>query len=198
MIKSRSIPPVTVFVGGKMRSPFRIYSNEEGTIAVVQCEVPIDMDGLYDVTETLMEWVKTIKPKEFAIIDGVPVRDLPEERKPFLVASPDRIKELEYTKIAKAEAALITGIGGAILNESIFSKEKTIALITHVSTQFPDPNAVLAIVNSLNAIYGLKIETSLLEQSVNEIQSNIQRVTDEYMHLRDKDQNGAGLDSMYR
>ncbi len=198
MIKSSSIPPVTVFVGGKMRSPFRIYSNKAGTLVIIQCEVPIDMSGLYDVTETLMEWVKTIKPKEFVVIDGVPVRDLPEERKAFLVASRERINELKSTKIETAEAALITGVGGAILNESIFSKEKTIALITHVSTQFPDPNAVLAIVNALNSIYNLKIETSLLEKSVKEIQQDIERVTDEYKHLKGNGDEGEDPNSMYR
>ncbi len=197
-VKSRSIPPVTIFVGGKMRSPFRIYSNDDGTLVIVQCEVPIEMSGLYDVTEALMDWLQTIEPKEFVVIDGVPVRDIPEKRSAFLVASPERIKELNHAKIEIAEAALITGIGGAILNESIFTHGKTIALLTHVSTEFPDPNAVLAIVDALNAIYGLKIETSVLQESVNEIHENIKKVTDEYRTLKGTSDNLAGQDSMYR
>ena len=46
-IKSVHIPPVTVFVGGKMRTPFRIYGNKEGTLLVITCEVPKSLDPIY-------------------------------------------------------------------------------------------------------------------------------------------------------
>ncbi len=198
MLKSRSIPPVTVFVGGKLRSPFRIYSNKEGTLMVIQCEVPVNIEGLYEITEVIMQWLKSINPRELAVIDGVPVQDIPDKREAFLVASPERIGELKKTKLHTAEAALISGMGGAILNESIFSNVKTIALLSHVSTEIPDPDAVLAIIKALNSIYDLSVQTTVLEESVKEIHENISKITQEYKNFKETKDLSKDQDSMYR
>ncbi|MHB1440083.1 MAG: proteasome assembly chaperone family protein [Cuniculiplasma sp.] len=198
LLKSHQIAPVTVFVGGKMRSPFRIYSDPKGKLMIIQCEVPVDIEGLYEITEALMDWVKPFNPKEFVIIDGVPVQDLPEERQAFLVAGLERIKELKDSKIPTAQAALIAGMGGAILNENILSGGKAIALLTHVSVSVPDPDAVLAIVKSLNVIYHLDIKTTVLEESVKKIHEEISKIASEYKSSRQGDEDTAAQDSMYR
>jgi uncharacterized protein len=198
ILKSSFIPPVAVFVGGKLRSPFRIYSDKVGKIMVIQCEVPIESDGLYEITEVLMEWLKTFTPKEFVIIDGVPVREFPEEREAFLVAGLDRIKELKEKKLPLAEAAIIAGMGGAILNESIMEDGRAIALLTHVSVSMPDPDAVLAIVKGLNSIYDLDIKTTVLEESVNKIHEEIKKVSDEYRSSIKEGDPDNSPDPMYR
>lgn len=197
-VKSHQIAPVTVFVGGKMRSPFRIYSNEKGTLMVIQCEVPVDIEGLYEITETLMEWIKQFKPKEYVIIDGVPVQDLPEEREAYLVAGIERIRSLTGTKIATAEAALIGGMGGAILNESILTGQNAIALLTNVSIAVPDHDAVLAIIKALNSIYRLDIKTAILEESVKKIHEEILKVASEYRTATSSQDSLSGPDSIYR
>jgi uncharacterized protein len=196
MVKSHHIPPVTVFVGGKMRNPFRIYSNNDGTVMVIQAEVPVDDEGLYEISEALFTWIKQFKPKEFVVIDGVPVQDIPEQRHAFLVAGPERIKELAKKEIPTAEAALIAGFGGALLNESLMSGTDAIALLTHVSVQIPDPDAVLAIIDALNTIYGLGVQTEILEKSVAKIHEQIQQIANEYKASQSPESDNA--DSMYK
>ena len=197
-LKSHQIAPVTVFVGGKMRSPFRIYSNDKGTLMIIQCEVPVDIEGLYEITETLMDWIKPFNPKEFVIIDGVPVEDLPEEREAYLVAGLERIESLKSTGIAIAEAALIGGMGGAILNESILTGQNAIALLTNVSVAIPDHDAVLSVIKALNAIYKLGIKTAVLEESVKKIHEEISKVASEYKAATAEQDSVSGPDSIYR
>ncbi|MCL4346100.1 MAG: PAC2 family protein [Candidatus Thermoplasmatota archaeon] len=196
MVKSHHIPPVTVFVGGKMRNPFRIYSNNDGSLMVIQAEVPVDDEGLYEISEALFDWIKQFKPKEFVVIDGVPVQDVPDKRQAFLVAGPDRIKELSKKNIPPAEAALIAGFGGAILNESLMSGMNAIALLTHVSTEIPDPDAVLAIIDAMNSIYGMGIQTEVLEKSVQKIHEQIKQISEEYKASQSPDADST--DPMYR
>ncbi|MGP6207067.1 proteasome assembly chaperone family protein [Cuniculiplasma sp. SKW3] len=196
MVKSHHIPPVTVFVGGKMRNPFRIYSNKDGSVMVIQAEVPVDDEGLYEISEALFSWIKQFKPREFVVIDGVPVQDIPEKRQAFLVAGPERIRELAKKEIPTAEAALIAGFGGALLNESLMSGNNAIALLTHVSVQIPDPDAVLAIIDALNSIYGLGIQTEILEKSVEKIHEQIKQIAEEYKASQSPDSDS--VDPMYR
>ena len=89
-------------------------------------------------------------------------------------------------------------MGGAILNENILSGGKAIALLTHVSVSVPDPDAVLAIVKSLNVIYHLDIKTTVLEESVKKIHEEISKIASEYKSSRQGDEDTAAQDSMYR
>ena len=60
---SQHIPPVTVFVGGKLRHPFRIYANNNNTLVLAVCEVPIPSSYIYEISNTLMDWFEGIGAK---------------------------------------------------------------------------------------------------------------------------------------
>ena len=193
VVKSKYIPPVTVFVGRRMRSPFRVYSNADGTLLVVQSEVPVRSDGLSFLSETLMTWLKSVGIKEFAVIDGVPIRDI-GPRTAYLVGSADRIKELSSYKIEVAESAIISGMGGAIINECIMTDINAIALISPHAIDIPDPDSVLAIVKGLNSIYKLNIDTGILEESVNRLHEQLNKISEEYKAAKTEDTDN----SMYK
>ncbi|MGI0090119.1 MAG: proteasome assembly chaperone family protein, partial [Nitrososphaerales archaeon] len=68
-VQSQHIPPVAVFVGAKLRHPFRIYSDDEGKIVVVLSEMPIDIEGLYEISSALLDWFEQIRAKEIVVLD---------------------------------------------------------------------------------------------------------------------------------
>jgi uncharacterized protein len=78
-VTSRHIPPSVVFIGGKIRHPFRIYEDKSGKIAVAICEVPIERNGLYDVAAALLDWFQKFNPKEIVVLDGVPFMGFPRK-----------------------------------------------------------------------------------------------------------------------
>ena len=57
-IRSRHLPPATVFMQGRLRHPFRIYANKERTICAIICEITlqIPMEGLYDIISAILNW----------------------------------------------------------------------------------------------------------------------------------------------
>ena len=40
-LRSKHLPPSTVFMQGRLRHPFRLYSNDDGTICAVICEITL-------------------------------------------------------------------------------------------------------------------------------------------------------------
>ena len=40
-LRSRHLPPSTVFMQGRLRHPFRLYSNDDGTICAIICEITL-------------------------------------------------------------------------------------------------------------------------------------------------------------
>ncbi len=193
-VRSSHIPPVAVFVGGKLRHPFRIYCDAEGKIVVSICEVPIGLTGLYEVSFVLLDWLEKIHPKELVVLDGIPVQGLPEERKALGVADAARGEKLRSQGVENAQAALIMGMGGSLLSECLSRRISAISLLTQTSITVPDPGAVLTIINALNSVYGLNIETKVLQQNVEQLNKELSEITDQYQKMvkssSEQDQSG--------
>jgi uncharacterized protein len=55
-VESEFIVPGVIYVGGKLRHPFRLYANNEGTICVLVCETPILVQGIHFALDAVMKW----------------------------------------------------------------------------------------------------------------------------------------------
>ena len=185
-VRSQHIPPVAVFVGAKLRHPFRIYSDAGGKVIVMHSEMPIDIEGLYEVSSVLLDWLEQREVSEVVIIDGVGVNGMPAKHDTLCVADEERCKELGTLGIDAIESALISGVGGSILNQCLSRKVKGVSLLTEASIDFPDPAAPLSIIKSINAAYGLGIATDELEQNVEKLNGEFSKLTEQYKALQTK------------
>ena len=179
-VKSQHIPPVAVYIGAKLRHPFRIYSDSYGKVVVMLCEMPIDLKGLYEISSVLLDWLEHIRAREIVILEGVGVEGIPEEREAVFVADERRSESLKAKGISPMESALISGVGGSILNQCLTRRMTGLSLLTPVSLELPDPGAALSIINAVNAVYGLKIETDELAKSAQRLDDQLRKLADQY------------------
>ncbi len=185
-VRSQHIPPVAVFVGAKLRHPFRIYSDDSGKILAMICEMPIDIEGLYEISMALLDWAESVRPTEFVILDGVPVSGMPSERKVWSVADEDRIADLQKRGLTPIPSAVITGIGGSILNQCLTRKMSAVSLLTSVSIDLPDPGASLVLIRAINQVFGLNIGTTELEADVDRLNARLNELAQQYSKLGDQ------------
>jgi uncharacterized protein len=185
-VRSQHIPPVAVFVGAKLRHPFRIYSNDAGNIVVMICEMPVDIEGLYEISSVLLDWIEQIHAREIVILDGVGVSGVPEKREAFSVANESRMRELEQKGIRPIQSAMISGIGGSILNQCLTRKISGVSLLSTASIDFPDPGAALSLIKSINQVFGLNIATTELEQNVERLNQRLNELAGQYKKLNDE------------
>lgn len=186
-VRSQHIPPVAVFVGSKLRHPFRIYSDAGGKVVLALCEMPIDIEGLYEISFVLLDWFEAIRASEIVILDGIGVNGLPEEREAYCVAGEKKCKELEAKGITPMKSAVIAGVGGSLLNQCLTRKITGSSLLTQTSVEIPDPAASLTLINALNSAYNLGIETSELKESVERLNKELKVLAEQYQKLQ-----GAG------
>jgi uncharacterized protein len=185
-VKSQHIAPVAVFVGERLRHPFRIYTNENGKLVVVVCEVPIDQEGLYEISSIIMDWIEQINAREIVILDGIPVQGIPEEREAFCVAEEGKCKQIGGKGIGHAPAALIGGMGGSILNECLTRRRTGMSLLTPASINLPDPGAALTLINALNSAFDLHIDTKPLEDNVEQLNQYLNTMAEQYRKLQER------------
>jgi uncharacterized protein len=179
-VRSQHIPPVTVYIGAKLRHPFRIYSDSKGKIIVMLCEMPIELEGLYEVSSVLLDWFERIKAKEIVILEGLGVNGLPDERDAVYVADERKGSILQSKGIVPMESALISGVGGSILNQCLSRKMTGLSILTKASVDLPDPGAALTIINAVNTVYGLKIQTDELEESSKRLNEQLAKISEQY------------------
>ena len=55
-MRSKYLPPSTVFMRGRLRHPFRFYANQEGTICAIICEITLKMEGLWCLVSSILDW----------------------------------------------------------------------------------------------------------------------------------------------
>ena len=52
-LRSKHLPPSTVFMQGRLRHPFRLYANDDGNICAIICEIIINREGLYTIASAI-------------------------------------------------------------------------------------------------------------------------------------------------
>lgn len=195
-VRSSHIPPISVFIGKKLRTPFRIYSNESGTLIVIISEVPLDTEGMYEIAGAILSWLSDKTPKDFLILEGLPVAQIVKDHEVQCVANEEKLKRFTGLGLEASHSALITGMGGAILNECMSCRISGVSFLTQTPVNIPDPGSVLALIEAINKSYDLNIDTSILEESVKSFHEQLQQLIDQYKKTYSKN-NKPAVESMY-
>lgn len=196
-VKSPYLPPLAVFIGGRLRHPFRIYASEDGKVCVVICEIPLGTRGLYAIASKLVDWAQNAAASEFLVLDGIPVDNLPEERVPYCAAESGKCDLLREKGIQTVSKGFIGGIAGSILNECLVRKIEGTVFLTPALSIMPDPEAAAKLIESVNKAYGMKIDVSELLNRAREIRSTLQEVSKQYEKSRKMETAAESPESLY-
>jgi uncharacterized protein len=88
-VDSEFIVPGVIYAQGKLRHPFRLYSNKEGDVCILVCEAPIIVHGMHSVLDTVMKWALDKNVREVIVMDGIPTDGLPNAKRTPIILSSD-------------------------------------------------------------------------------------------------------------
>jgi uncharacterized protein len=196
-LRSHYLPPAVIFMDGQLRHPFRIYSNEEGNLCAVVCEIPLRSYGIYPIVSALLDWVEDKNVAELVVLDGVAVRGIPKKQRAFCVAEPEKLKYCEEKGVKPARAGIIQGIAGAILNECLSRKVIGVAFLVSAAGFLPDPQGAATLTNALNAVYEFKIDTKVLLKKAEEIKQKLREVARRHDRIRKVEEKSGDSDESY-
>ena len=174
-ITSEYLPPIAVFYEGVLKHPFRLLYTPKHNLIVGVCEVPFQISSAYnDLAKTICNWAlsEDVKAKEIVIFQGIPQRDLIEEYPVYFAAEADMMERLQNFGIERVDKGIIIGPEATVLNEALTNRLSAYALFTPV-LEIPTPEGAASIIEVLNKIYNLKIETKALIEQGKEIKSKM-------------------------
>jgi len=185
-LRSRHLPPSTVFMQGRLRHPFRLYSNDDGTICAVICEITLPI-GLHDIVNTILDWAEKNGSHEIVILDGV--ASTSHDDKAFCAAEEDLCRVMEDNDIKMIPQGFITGVAGGLLNECLVRKIQGVALLVKANDKGPDPLAAATLVKAVNRAYHMNIDTTELRKEKKRIDADFKELSDKYTEHRKIDSN---------
>ena len=185
-LRSRHLPPSTVFMQGRLRHPFRLYSNNDGTICAVICEITLPF-GLHDIVNTILDWAEKNGSHEIVILDGVASKT--HDGKAFCAAEEDLCRVMESNDINMIPQGFITGVAGGLLNECLMRPIQGITLLVKANDKGADPLAAATLLDAVNRAYGLNIDTSDLRKKKKRIGADFKELSDKYTEHRKIDSN---------
>ena len=173
-VESEFIIPGVIYYDGRLRHPFRLYSNEEGSLCILVCEAPILIRGISSVLNLVMKWCNNNNVQEVLVLGGFSRPGLDDsKREPYIFSSinEDNVQKTSFdTKIIKTylePTTFIGGIPGGLLSSSLANNIPCTALFIPSRDDIPDAEGAAIIIEEINKITKdekLKIDTAQLRQ----------------------------------
>ena len=184
VMRSKYLPPSTVFMRGRLRHPFRFYANQEGTVCAIICEITLRMEGLYSLVSSILDWATEKKSKEIVILDGVASDE--HDDKAYCAAEEDLIRTMADKDISMIPQGFITGIPGGILNECLVREIQGLTLLAKANKVAPDSVAAATLIEALNRFYEMDIDTIELQEDKDRIHSEFSELSQKYVKHREE------------
>jgi uncharacterized protein len=184
VMRSKYLPPSTVFMNGRLRHPFRFYSNPDGTICAIICEITLKMEGLYCLVASILDWAAEKGSKEIVILDGVASTE--HDNKAYCAAEEDLVRTMADKDINMIPQGFITGMPGGILNECIVREIQGLTLLAKANKISPDSAAAATLIEALNRFYEMDIDTTKLKEEGDRINSEFSELSQKYVEHREE------------
>ncbi|MCV0371994.1 MAG: PAC2 family protein [Nitrosarchaeum sp.] len=184
VMRSKYLPPSTVFMRGRLRHPFRFYADEKGTVCAIICEITLRMEGLYSLVSSILDWAEIKGSKEIVILDGVASNE--HDNKAYCAAEEDLVRTMADRDISMIPQGFITGLPGGILNECLVREIQGIALLAKANKVSPDPAAASTLIEALNRFYFMNIDTTELKEEKDRLHSEFSELSQKYVEHREE------------
>ncbi len=184
VMRSKYLPPSTVFMRGRLRHPFRFYANKEGTICAIICEITLRMEGIYSIVSSILDWADEKGSKEIVILDGVASNE--HDDKAYCAAEEDLVRLMADADISLIQQGFITGIPGGILNECLVRDIQGVTLLAKANKIDPDPAAASTLVEAINRFYKMEIGVDDLKKEKDRLHEEFSELSQKYVEHREE------------
>lgn len=160
-VDSEYIIPAAIYIGGKLRHPFRIYADDKKALYVIVCEAPLRPEGIHSIMELVVTWASMNQVKEVLVLDGVPVRGggLPNKhRKPMILSSSSPSSSYNASKDDSIRNAMMMGVSGGLISACLSDEMPCTAVLIPSISGIPDPEGAAMLLENISEMPSVPLE----------------------------------------
>ena len=180
-----------------VRSPVRIYADEQRDLLVLQSDVPVSPERATAFSTCVTGWLveEDVTP---IYLSGLPAEKdgVPEM---YGISTGDGDTLLAEQEIAQpSESGLVSGPTGALLSDARQADLDSLGLIVQANKQFPDPEAArVLIVEGIEPIADIEVGTDTLVEQAEEISQARENLAKQMQQAEDESSQAQPL-GMYQ
>ena len=186
-VESDFIMPGVMYIGGRLRHPFRIYSNDKGDASVIVCDAPIALAGIRQILNTVVMWAQKHNVREILVLEGIATPEIPQgERKPLLMSSDGKSDDHGFLSRIRNEPnrteigppTFVAGISGALLASCLSNGIPCTGILIPSPHGIPDPEGAAILIETANRVANnpFKIDVSQLKSQAIQLKSEMQQL----------------------
>lgn len=183
-LHSAYLLPGVIWIGGRLRHPFRIYSTADGSITLVNCDVSVSTFAIHSTASAIINWCCDKEVSKIIVMSGIypeSISPFPSDyakRKAFVVESAGNLtKKVHDNDIDANETpnfAFISGLSGQLLADSVVRSMHCQAILIPTLSTSPDPEgAALAVEILRKIIPNTSINSSRLREKAEMIKAQL-------------------------
>ncbi|MFW5911252.1 MAG: proteasome assembly chaperone family protein [Halolamina sp.] len=180
-VAAEGMPSITPFENGRPTHHTRLFSRPELDLTLLKNElfVPPALSGPFG--EEILSWTERHGVREVVVVDAVPMQHGPDDHKSYYVATDDYLeRRLADETIEPMARGYLDGVTGALVEQGIDSPLAVGVFRTPVHEQMPDVEAGIRLVETVNQVYGLDVDTEPLETFADEIKRYYEELHERY------------------
>ena len=174
-----ALPTITPFADGSPRHHTRLYSRSDLDVTVLVNELLVPRWAADPFASAVVEWLHEHGVNEISLLFGIPVVHQPGEHDVFFVATDDyRTHRLAETDFAPMGRGFLEGINASLIDHGMDTSLRVGLLSTPVHEEVPDVEAAIRLVEAVDTLYELNVDTSELEAFAVEIEEYYQELSE--------------------
>lgn len=172
-IDSKYFPPLAVLYKGMAIHPFRVYSTDGIVLFLSDFIIPPIV--AYDMANAIVDWADKNKSKEIITFNSIVVR----QKTGGMAGAANTEEKLE--NLGKMEIPIlpfgnVNGLSGTLLTRSKMKNIPASCLFAEVLNQYPDPRAAASLVDVLNKMLNININSEPLIKEAEDIESRLKEL----------------------
>jgi uncharacterized protein len=129
--------------------------------------------------DAVVDWITAHDVSEVVVLAGVPVPHGPDEHRTFYVATEDyQERRLQGTDVPPMATGFLDGVNAELVSRGVDSPLAVGVLVTPVHAQTPDVEAAIRLLDAVEELYGLDLDTGPLEAFAAEVEQHYRDLAD--------------------
>ncbi|WP_254545055.1 proteasome assembly chaperone family protein [Halomarina pelagica] len=171
-VAAEGLPAITPFSEGAPRNHTRLFSRDGLDLTVLVGELFIPVGMAKPFADAVLDWAEE-EIAEVAVLSGVPVAHGPDEHRAFYIATEDyREHRLDDGEVPPMGGGFLDGVNGALMQRGLDSDLRVAVFATPAHAQTPDVEAALRLLDALERVYDLDVDTEPLESFAEEVRQH--------------------------
>ncbi len=165
-IAVEGLPAITPFENGTPRRHTRLFSKPGLDLTVLVGELPVPPFAADSLADGITNHTEEHGIEEVVVLSGVPLAHGPDDHRPFYIATEayqERHFKTGETEITPMTGGFLEGVNAELMERSLERSLPSCVLTTPVHARAPDIEAALRLLEAVDRVYGLDLDTGPLE-----------------------------------